>query len=41
VLARELHAPSAIAVDAKHVYWINDGDGTVCRVEKTPHHAPP
>ena len=36
VLAADLHQPRGLAVDEKYVYWIDTGDGTVCRTEKTP-----
>ena len=40
VLATGLRAPRAIAVDQKHVYWLNNGDGKVCRTEMTPRPKP-
>lgn len=35
ILASNQQNPTAIAVDANHVYWTNAGDGTVKRVLKT------
>lgn len=40
VLAKDLHGPRGITVDDKYVYWIDKGDGTVCRTEKAPHAVP-
>jgi sugar lactone lactonase YvrE len=40
ILARDLHEPRGLAVDDKSVYWVNAGDGTVCRVDKTPRAKP-
>jgi hypothetical protein len=37
VLAKEQHKPRGVAVDDKFVYWVNTGDGTVCRVAKAAH----
>ena len=40
VLARDLHGPQSLVVDGKYAYWVDAGDGNVCRTEKTPHASP-
>jgi hypothetical protein len=40
VLARDQREPVGLAVDDRHVYWTNLGDGTVCRTDKTPQSKP-
>jgi hypothetical protein len=40
VLATDQHRPRGLSVDGAHVYWINAGDGSVCRTEKAPHAKP-
>jgi hypothetical protein len=40
ILAHDLHEPRGLAVDDKYVYWVNAGDGAVCRVEKAPRTKP-
>ena len=40
VLAKEQHKPRGVAVDDRYVYWVNGGDGNVCRVAKAAHAGP-
>jgi hypothetical protein len=37
VLAKEQHKPRGLAVDDRYAYWVNAGDGNVCRVAKAAH----
>ena len=40
VLATDQHRPRGLVVDGTYAYWINAGDGSVCRTEKAPHAKP-